>query len=222
MRRCGALTAVLAASVLAACGGARAQLDGSSLGLPQATSPPVLASTTLDTSPDGGIYSNPDHLDVLLLTRGNAGPVQSLLGGSAAGWSDLARFGPFTMVALRLRNDGKAGSDPQLNQLQLASDYAPAGTASGPLRRFYHPTWPLALLATSAPGDGCSLHIDPGHSVVAILVYPPADLPKTVVWGAYHSFVLSIPRGGAVPPLGSLRAAPCTPPPSLPAAPPTA
>ncbi len=105
------------------------------------------------------------------------------------------------MVALRLRDDGKVSSDPQLSDLQMASDYAPSGTASGALRHFYHPTYPLAVVADSNPGDGCSIHLDPGHSGVAILVYPPVNLPTTLVWGRLGDFVLSVPVGGALPPL---------------------
>ncbi len=95
----------------------------------------------------------------------------------------------------------------------MASDYAPAGTASGPLRHFYHPTYPLAVLANSKPGDSCSIHLDPGHSGVAVLVYPPVNLPTTLVWGRLGDFVLSVPVGGALPPLaGPLHAEACSPP----------
>jgi hypothetical protein len=165
------------------------------------------------TSPDGGIYRNPDNLQVVLIGRHGVDAVASQLGAAASGWSQLHRFGDFTLVALRLRDDGKVSSDPLLGDLQLASDYAPAGTASGPLRHFYHPTYPLAVIADSKPGSDCSIHIDPGRSGVAILVYPPVELPSTVVWGRLGDFVLSIPAGGALPPLaGSLHAVACTPP----------
>ena len=105
-----------------------------------------------------------------------------------------------------------------LADLHMASDYAPPGTATGSLRHFYHPTYPPALVADSTPGDSCSLHLDPGHSGVAILVYPPVNLPTTLVWGRLGDFVLSVPVGGALPPLaGPLHAEACTPPPAPPA-----
>jgi hypothetical protein len=95
----------------------------------------------------------------------------------------------------------------------MASDYAPAGTASGALRHFYHPTFPLAVVADSNPGDGCSIHLDPGRSGVAILIYPPVNLPTTLVWGRLGDFVLSIRTGGALPSrLGALHAEACRPP----------
>ena len=212
MRIAVLLAVVVSTASLAACGDSHQHLDATQLGLPQSGAPHALATTTINTTPDGGIYENPDHVEVMLVGRHDVSMVEALLGGTASSWSQLSRFGPFTLVALTLRNDGKAGSDPQLNNLQLASDYAPAGTSSGPLRVFYHPTWPLALLSPTAPGDNCSVHIDPGHTAVAILVYPPDDIPRSVVWGAYHSFVLTIPTGGALPALSSLDVAACSPP----------
>jgi hypothetical protein len=171
----------------------------------------------VSTSPDGGIYRNPDHLEVLLVRRHNVDVVAAQLGAPASPWSQLRRFGDFTVVALRLRDDGKVSSDPRLGDLQMASDYAPAGTASGPLRHFYHPTYPLALVADTAPGNDCSIHLDPGHSGMAILVYPPVNLPTTLVWGRLGDFVLSVPTGGALPPLsGQLRTVACTPPAAAP------
>lgn len=199
-------------SAVTACGSA-AVLDASGLGLRQAGAPTALATATVSTSPDGGIYKNPDHLEVMLVQRHNVDTVAARLGSAAAGWTQLHGLGDFTLVALRLRDDGKVGSDPRLGDLQMASDYAPAGTASGPLRHFYHPTYPLALLADSAPGSDCSIHLDPGHSGIAVLVYPPVDLPTTLVWGRLGDFVLSVPVGGALPPLArALQAIACTPP----------
>ena len=219
MRAVAAAGLGLVAASLAACGGARPTIALARLGLPVSGTPPVLASATLTTTPDGGIYQNPDHVEVVLVARHDVAAVETLLGGAVSSWSRLARFGDFTLVALTLRNDGKAGSDPQLNQLQLASDYAPPGTSAGPLRSFYHPTWPLALLSPVAPGDGCSVHLDPGHSVVAILVYPPADIPRQVVWGMYGGFVLTVPTGGALPAVGEpLDVTACTPPAPAPTA----
>jgi hypothetical protein len=48
---------------------------------------------------------------------------------------------------------------------------------------------------------------------VAILVYPPVNLPATLVWGRLGDFVLSVPVGGALPPpAGPLHAETCSPP----------
>ena len=205
-------------TALSSCGSGSAVLDAGALGLPSRTAPTALGTATVSTSPDGGIYRNPDHLEVMLVERHNVDVVGGELGAASSRWSQLRGFGDFTVVALRLRDDGKVSSDPQLGDLQMASDYAPAGTASGPLRHFYHPTYPLALVADSNPGDGCSIHLDPGHTGVAILIYPPVNLPTTLVWGRLGDFVLSVPVGGALPPLaGALHAEACTPPAAPPA-----
>jgi hypothetical protein len=207
------LAAAALMAVVAGCGSNAVALDAASLGLPHRGAPAALATTTVFTSPDGGIYKNPDHLEVLLIGRDNVDVIATRLGGAAAAWSQLHGLGDFTLVALRLRDDGKVSSDPRLGDLQMASDYAPAGTATGSLRHFYHPTYPLALVADSTPGSDCSIHLDPGHSGVAILVYPPVTLPSTLVWGRLGDFVLSVPVGGAVPPLsGDVHAITCTPP----------
>jgi hypothetical protein len=211
-------TLVACVVCLGGCGSSSVVLDAGTLALPSRSAPTALATATVSTSPDGGIYRNPDHLEVLLVARRNVDVVARELGVAASAWSQLRGFGDFTVIALRLRDDGKVTSDPQLRDLQMASDYAPAGTASGPLRHFYHPTFPLALLADSAPGDGCSIHLDPGHSGVAILVYPPVDLPSAMVWGRLGDFVLTMPTGGALPPLaGALHAEACTAPVAPPA-----
>lgn len=212
-RRAALLASAVASTALAACGSSPASFDAGGLGLPVSPAPAALATATVATSPDGGIYKNPDHLEVLLVERHSVAVIAAQVGAAASAWSQLNGFGDFTLVALRLRDDGKVSSDPQLNDLQMASDYAPPGTSSGPLRHFYHPTFPLALVADSQPGSDCSVHLDPGHSRVAILVYPPVNLPSTLVWGRLGDFVLSVPVGGALPPLaGSLHAAACTPP----------
>jgi hypothetical protein len=204
---------MLSTVALAGCGSSAEGLDAATLGLPVTATPVALATTTVSTSPDGGIYRNPDHLEVMLIERHNVDAVAGLLGSASSSWSQLHGLGDFTVVALRLRDDGKVSSDPQLSDLQMASDYAPPGTATGSLRHFYHPTYPLAVLADSKPGDSCSIHLDPGHSGVAILVYPPVNLPTTLVWGRLGDFVLSVPVGGALPPLaGALHAEGCTPP----------
>jgi hypothetical protein len=218
-RRAARLAAlVLSAVAVAGCGSTAAGLDAAALGFPVTATGAPLASTTLSTSPDGGIYRNPDHLEVMLVARHNADAVAGALGSASSSWSQLRRFGDLTMVALRLRDDGKVSSDPQLSDLQMASDYAPSGTATGPLRHFYHPTYPLAVVADSSPGDGCSIHLDPGHSGVAILIYPPVNLPTTLVWGRLGDFVLSVPVGGSLPaPAGALHAEACSPPSTAPA-----
>lgn len=209
--RLAGATAVLAILVCAC--GSGTTLDAASLGIPESTTTHTLAVTTVATSPDGGIYRNPDHLEVLLVQRHNADAVAARLGAAAAAWAQLRGLGEFTLVGLRLRDDGKVSSEPQLGDLQMASDYAPAGTSSGPLRHFYHPTYPLALVSDTSPGSDCSIHLDPGHSGIAILVYPPVDLAATLVWGRLGDFVLTVPVGGALPPLSSnLHAVACTPP----------
>lgn len=211
----------VAALLLGGCGSSVVGLDAG-LGLPQTASPVVLATTTIYTSPDGGIYRNPNRLDVVLVMRHSVAAIAAQLGSSASGWSVLERFGDFTLVAVQLRDNGKVSSDPQLNDLQMASDYAPEGTSTGPLRHFYHPTYPLAMVSTVKPGDGCSVHLDPGRSALAILVYPPVNLGRTMVWGAFGDFVLTVPTGGAVPVLdGTLQAVACVSPPSGPAPRPT-
>ena len=219
-RRAVALRLLLVSLVVAGCGANGVTLDGATLGLPVQGTPAALATATVFTSPDGGIYRNPDHLDVILVERHNVDAVAAQLGDGATSWSPLRAFGDFTLVAVRVRDDGKVSSDPRLGDLQMASDYAPGGTASGPLRHFYHPTYPLALVADSSPGSDCSIHLDPGHSGVAVLVYPPVNLPSTLVWGRLGDFVLSVPTGGAVPPVaGTLHAVLCTPPSAPPATP---
>ncbi len=212
------LAVVLSTAAVGGCGSTSTGLDASALGLHASGTPVALATTTVSTSPDGGIYRNLDHLEVMLVTRHNVDAVAGTLGSASSSWAQLHGLGDFTLVALRLRNDGKVSSDPQMADLQMASDYAPSGTATGSLRHFYHPTYPLAVVADSKPGDSCSLHLDPGHSGVAILIYPPVNLPTTLVWGRLGDFVLSVPVGGALPPLaGALHAEVCTPPATPPA-----
>jgi hypothetical protein len=212
-RACRVVLVLAGMTALSSCGSASAVLDAGALGLPSRSAPTALATATVSTSPDGGIYRNPDHLEVILVDRHTVDAVAIQLGAASSTWSQLRGFGDFTVIALRLRDDGKVSSDPQLADLQMASDYAPAGTASGALRHFYHPTFPLAVVADSNPGDGCSIHLDPGRSGVAILIYPPVNLPSTLVWGRFGDFVLSIRTGGALPSrLGALHAEACSPP----------
>jgi hypothetical protein len=216
LRRPAAAIAAAALATLVACGGGgSAALGVSTLDLPTAAAAGPLASTTVYTSPDGGIYRNPVHLDVLLVTRRDASALAAQLGGSAQDWSSLRRFGGFTVIAVRLRNDGKAASEPELRDLQVASDYAPKAAASGPLRHFYHPTYTLAAVADQALSGECRPRLDPGQATTVILVYPPATATSTLVWGRYQEFALRLPFGGGLgglPPGARLHAALCPPP----------
>ncbi|MBV9101535.1 MAG: hypothetical protein JOZ46_06495 [Candidatus Dormibacteraeota bacterium] len=202
--------------LLAACASPGAAV-GSSLSLPVAAGA-ALAEVSIYTSPDGGIYRNPDHLELRMVTRAPADALAALL-PAVAGLHDLASLGGFTFVGVVVRNDGKAFSDPQLNALQIASDYAPDGTASGPLRHYYHPLFPLAVLTLHGSDASCTVHVDPGQSVVAVLVYPPIRATGSIVWGAYHDFAVRAPLGGSLPPGSySWRAQACVPPQAAPAA----
>ena len=195
-RRAWRLLALPLALSAAAC--ASAPQHAVQLSLPRSASAHPLASTTLFTSPDGGIYQNPDHLDVQLVMRHAPDEVLQMLPGSAPSWQGLRGLGAFTFIGVAVRNDGKAGSDPQLNALQIASDFAPAGTASGPLRQYYHPMFPLAMLSAHVSDANCTLHVDPGEQAVAVLVYPPISASNSIVWGVYQSFALRLPFGGAL------------------------
>jgi len=114
---------------------------------------------------------------------------------------------------VRLHNDGRAGSEPALQDLQVASDYAPAGTASGPLRALYHPTFPLAALSDRVITGDCTVHLDPGQTATVLLLYPPLRPSPTYLWGRFASFSLELHGGGGVPGLdGDLHVAACTPP----------
>jgi hypothetical protein len=210
-RRAPLLGAVLA---LAACGGGGPTLPATALGLPAtAASAPPLASTRVATSPDGGIYVNWDDLAVVLLTRADAAPIAERLGDRAAEWPALRPLGRFTVLGIRLHNDGKAGSEPQLDDLQVASDFAPEGTASGPLRHLYHPTFPLAALSDRAIAGNCTVHLDPGQTATVLLVYPPLRPSASYLWGRFHRFALELrPGGGAASLDGDLHVAACTPP----------
>ncbi|HEX6537558.1 MAG TPA: hypothetical protein VF155_00065, partial [Candidatus Dormibacteraeota bacterium] len=181
------------------------------LRFPTATT--ALASTTLFTSPDGGIYQNPDPLRLLMVVRQSAAPVMRQLGSGAGSWRSLQQFGDFTYVAIAVTNHGAAGSDPQLNSAQIASDFAPPGTESGALRHFYHPMFPLAILREQSTDVQCGMHLDPGHSSIVVLLYPPVGAAGTIVWGMYQTFALRVPFGGGVPPgAQAWHAAVCTPP----------
>jgi hypothetical protein len=202
-----------ATALLCGCGSGAAAIGSALIDLPRAA-PTPLSSTTVYTSPDGGIYRNPVRVEVLMVARRDVSSLAAKLGGSASGWSQLRRFGGFTLVAIRLRNQGKAWSEPELRDLQIASDFAPPGTAAGPLRHWYHPTYTLAAVADQPMSNQCQPHIDPGHSITVVLVYPPVVATHSIVWGRYQDFALRVPFGGGVAPLSSahLHAALCPAP----------
>jgi hypothetical protein len=205
-----------AAALLAAAGcgsGGGPTLAASALGLPSTgAGERQLASTHVDTSPDGGIYVNRDDLDVVLLTTVDPAPIAARLGDRVAGWPALRALGRFTLLGLRLRNQGKAASEPALNDLQVASDFAPDGTSTGPLRHLYHPTYPLAALSDQGIAGNCTVHLDPGQTATVLLVYPPLRPAATYLWGRYQRFALDLRPGGGAALAGDLHAAACTPP----------
>jgi hypothetical protein len=195
-QQAAAAAAVLTA--LTSCGGTSIPLQPAGLDLPTAATPKPLASTTVYTSPDGGIYRNPVHLDVLMVARRSVTALAQRLGTTQA-WQPLRPLGDFTLVALRMRNDGKAWSEPDVRDLQIAGDYAPPQAATGPLHAFYHPTYPLASVSDTTPGSECRPHLDPGQSTIVVLVYPPEQIPQAgIVWGRYQEFALRVPQGGGV------------------------
>jgi hypothetical protein len=193
-----ALAAVAIITACTACGGSSIALQPAGLDLPTTPAAKPLASTTTYTSPDGGIYRNPVHLDVLMVARRSVQTLAQSLGATAA-WAPLHTLGDFTLVAIRLHNDGKAWSEPDVRDLQIAGDYAPAQAAAGPLHPFYHPTYPLADVSDTKPGSECRPHLDPGQSTTVVLVYPPVQVPANgIVWGRYQEFALRLPEGGGV------------------------
>jgi hypothetical protein len=196
--RLAVTAAVLLAAPLCACGGTAVALRPAGLDLPTTANPKPLASATVYTSPDGGIYRNPVHLDVLMVARRGVQQLADRL-GAAPDWAQLQPLGDFTLVAIRLRNEGKAWSEPDVRDLQIAGDHAPSQATSGPLHAFYHPTYPLASVSDTAPGSECRPHLDPGQSTTVVLVYPPVAVPSDgIVWGRYQEFALRIPEGGGV------------------------
>jgi hypothetical protein len=210
----GLIAVAAAVTLLGGCGGGHPTVPAAALGLPEAAGAASLATVSVATSPDGGIYRNPDRLDVLLVTTRGVSAVAAPLGPSASSWSALRPLGDLLVVALRLRNQGKASSSPQLGDLQVASDYAPPGTDAGPLRHFYHPTLPLAALGTAEMSEDCSVRLDPGQSATVLLLYPPIRPTTEILWGRYGDFALRLPLGGGLAAgLGTLRAVACTPPP---------
>ncbi|HZB97024.1 MAG TPA: hypothetical protein VE219_00345 [Candidatus Sulfotelmatobacter sp.] len=206
-----ALAVVAFLLALTACGDSGTTIDAATLRLPSHSSPGRLASATLYTSPDGGIYRNPDPLEVELMGRVDPAPLEARL-DSADDWKPLRPLGQFTVVGMRLRNDGKAGSDPELRQLQIASDFAPDG-ARGAAHPFYHPLFPVAAASDQPLTSTCVIHLDPGQSALALLFYPPIRPAGVVTWGQYLDFARQIPFGGALPsPAGKLRVSRCARP----------
>ncbi len=220
-RRLGPAAAVLCALV-AACGG-QTSLSASQLGLPSAGHPKVLASATYDTSPDGGIYINPDPIHVTLLGHVAMEPLAQQIGAQKQ-WAALTGLGPLTAVAFQLTNNGLAASNPELNSLQIASSSwatCQAGTASAlcpdgisrsTFNQFYYPAYPLAGLSTVAIDGSCSVNIDPGQTITVVLLYPPIRSTSYVTWGEYGTFAVALPVGGAVAATSGLRANICVPP----------
>ncbi|MHB8490435.1 MAG: hypothetical protein ACYDCS_14145 [Candidatus Dormibacteria bacterium] len=197
MRPRVSVSAALCATVLMGCAGSTATLNPSALGLPKGGK--ALATVTFNTSPDGGIYLNPDPMHVVMVDRAPGGPLIKSAGATASDWSSLRQFGDFTFVGVTVRNNGAAGSDPTLNEMQIAVDYAPAGTATGPLSHFYHPMFPLAMLSPESSDEHCTLHVDPGQTQVAVLAYPPVSATSSIVWGVFHLFAVRASFGGGLP-----------------------
>ena len=156
-----AAVALLCLSVLVACAGPAPTLTLTSLGLPQ--SGKALADVTINTSPDGGIYRNPDPMTVVMVSRASGKGLIKTIGTDASDWKALEPLGDFTFVGVAVRNNGAAGSDPQLNAMQIAVNYTPKAAATGPLSHFYHPMFPLAILSLEPSDQNCTLHLDPGR-----------------------------------------------------------
>jgi len=218
------LVGALALAVLAAtsCGQAPTY-SAAALGVPVASHPATLGSGTYDTSPDGGIYTNPDPIHVTLVGRIPMDPLAQQL-GAAKQWASLQGLGELTAVGFRLTNAGLAGSNPQLDDLQIASSswatcqagsasaLCPTGVSQSTFDRFYYPAYPLAGFSTVSIDGSCSVNIDPGQTVTVILIYPPIRSTAYVTWGEYGSFAIALPLGGGVNDAGALRANICVPP----------
>jgi hypothetical protein len=217
-----ALTLAGLAALAAACGG-QPTLSAAQLGLPSSGHPRTLASATYDTSPDGGIYINPDPIHVTLVGRIPMEPLAQRIGAQKQ-WAPLEGLGQLTAVAFQLTNSGLAGSSPQLDSLQIASSswatcqsgsasaLCPEGVSRSTFARFYYPAYPLAGLSTVSIDGSCSISIDPGQTATVILVYPPIRSTAYVTWGEYGTFAVALPLGGAITDAGSLRANICVPP----------
>ncbi|MGO8687735.1 MAG: hypothetical protein ACLQT7_11275 [Candidatus Dormibacteria bacterium] len=220
-RPAGLVLAGLAALV-SACGGPTT-LSAAQLGLPSSGHPRTLASATYDTSPDGGIYVNPDPIHVTLVGRIPMEPLAQRIGAEKQ-WAALQGLGQLTAVAFQLTNSGLAGSSPQLDSLQIASSswatcqagsasaLCPEGVSRSTFDRFYYPAYPLAGLSTVSIDGSCSVSIDPGQTATVVLIYPPIRSTTYVTWGEYGTFAVALPLGGAITGTASLRANICVPP----------
>lgn len=213
---------VLCALAVSACGSPTA-LTLSALRVPVASHPAVLGHGTYDTSPDGGIYVNPDPIRVTLVGRIPMQPLARQLRATRQ-WARLDGLGDLTVVGFRISNAGLSGSNPQLNDLQIASSswstcvsggtgaLCPQGISRATFSKFYYPAYPLAGLSTVSIDGQCSMNIDPGQTVTVLLVYPPIRSTAYVTWGEYGTFAVALRLGGGVPAAGALRATLCTPP----------
>jgi len=218
-----ALGLVGAVAVVAGCGG-QPSLSASQLGLPQVGHPHTLAAATYDTSPDGGIYVNPDPIHVTLVGRISMELLAQTVGAGSQ-WAALRGLGDLTVVGFQLTNSGLAGSNPQLDSLQIASSswatcengsagaLCPAGLSKSTFNKFYYPAYPLAGLSSVAIDGSCSVNLDPGQTITVILIYPPIRAASYVTWGEYGTFAVALPLGGGLPTgAGALRANICVPP----------
>jgi hypothetical protein len=213
---------LLLALLLAGCGQASTYAP-SALGLPVAGDPATLGTGTYDTSPDGGIYTNPDPIHVTLVGRIPMDPLAQQL-GAAKQWAPLRGLGELTAVGFQLTNSGLAGSDPQLDDLQIASSswstcaagspsaLCPVGVSRATFNQFYYPAYPLAGLSTVGIDGNCSVSVDPGQTVTVVLVYPPIRSTTYLTWGEFGSFAIALPLGGRIANSGPLRANICVPP----------
>ena len=210
------------AGLVAACGG-QPSLSAAQVGLPSAGHPPTLASATYDTSPDGGIYVNPDPIHVTLVGRIPLEPLAQQIGAQKQ-WAALEGLGPLTVVGFQLTNSGLAGSSPELDSLQIASSswtacqagaasaLCPVGVSRSTFNQFYYPAYPLAGLSTVSIDGSCSVSVDPGQTVTVILIYPPIRSTSYLTWGEYGTFAVALPLRGAVTDATQLRANICVPP----------
>ncbi len=218
-----ALGLVSIVAIVSACGG-QPSLSASQLGLPQAGHPHTLASATYDTSPDGGIYVNPDPIHVTLVARIPMEPLAQTVGAGNQ-WASLRGLGDLTVVGFQLTNSGLAGSSPELDSLQIASSswatcengaagaLCPDGLSRSTFNKFYYPAYPLAGLSSVAIDGSCSVNLDPGQTITVILIYPPIRAATYVTWGEYGTFAVALPLGGGLPAgAGALRANICVPP----------
>lgn len=150
-----------------------------------------LAATRLYTSPDGGIYVNPDSATIDGVVYGNGSDIGKY--ADVPAFAALSRYGRYTFVALRVRNLGAGVSSPEFSDMQIAVELAPPAAQGGPYASLYAPIFPLALLASVPVQGSCGVDINPGQTVEVVIVYPPTRPASTIVWGEYQGFVLTLP-----------------------------